>query len=90
MMGSYTQVGYFPHYLMKAIPKPLEIAGRWSFVDPNVSINNDAQYEAMGVVNWFFAGHANKLTADVSRLWLAQPGPDKQEWRVRLQWDVSF
>lgn len=90
MMGSYTQVGYFPHYLIKAIPKPLEIAGRYAFVDPNLNINNDTQYEAMGVVNWFFAGHANKLTADVSRLWLAQPGPDKQEWRVRLQWDVSF
>ncbi len=89
-MGSYVQVGYFPHYLIKSIPQPLELAFRWAFVDPNIDIGNDTETETMGVVNWFFAGHRNKLTADFSRLALAQPGDDQDEFRVRLQWDISF
>ena len=41
--------------------------------------------------NWFFAGHRNKLTFDLSFLdrEAAKPG-ERQETRVRLQWDVSF
>jgi hypothetical protein len=41
--------------------------------------------------NWFFAGHANKLTVDFSRLSLDQiTGSDLVDYRVRVQWDVSF
>ena len=38
LMGSYAQIGYFPHGLIPAIPKPLEFAFRYAFVDPNVSV----------------------------------------------------
>ncbi len=91
LMGSYSQIGYFPHYLIPIVPKPLEVAFRYAFVDPNVSIKNDKLQEYTGAVNWFFAGHRNKLTLDASHLKLDRPvGSNQHEQRVRLQWDVSF
>ncbi|HNP27414.1 MAG TPA: porin [Nitrospirales bacterium] len=93
LMGSYSQIGYFPHALIPAIPKPLEVAFRYAFVDPNVSARHDKIQEFTGVLNWFFAGHQNKLTLDGSWLTLAQPGSaggEQHEQRIRLQWDVSF
>ncbi len=91
LMGSYAQIGYFPHYIIPAIPKPLEFAFRYAFVDPNVSVKNDKRQEFTLATNWFFAGHRNKVTMDVSHLTLAVPtGKDLTEQRFRLQWDVSF
>ncbi|MDH4360407.1 MAG: OprO/OprP family phosphate-selective porin [Nitrospirota bacterium] len=91
MMGSYSQIGYFPHYLIPAVPKPLEVAFRYAFVDPNISAPNDRRQEYTTAINWFFAGHKNKLTLDGSWLTLAQPaGQNQHEQRIRLQWDVSF
>ena len=41
--------------------------------------------------NWFFSGHDNKLTADVSRLTIGQPDVDTlDDTRSRFQWDVNF
>jgi hypothetical protein len=91
LMGSYSQIGYFPHYLIPAVPKPLEVAFRYAFVDPNVSAHDDTLQEFTAAINWFFAGHKNKLTLDGTWFALAQPvGKDLQEQRIRLQWDVSF
>ena len=91
LMGSYAQIGYFPHYLIPIIPKPLEVAFRYAFVDPNIFMKNDKRQEFTGGINWFFDGHRNKLTLDASHLTLAQPaGKDLTEQRFRLQWDVSF
>jgi phosphate-selective porin OprO/OprP len=91
LMGSYSQIGYFPHYLIPVVPKPLEVAFRYAFVDPNVSAKNDTLQEFTAAINWFFAGHKNKLTLDGTWFALAQPvGKDLQEQRIRLQWDVSF
>ena len=91
LMGSYSQIGYFPHYLIPAVPKPLEFAFRYAFVDPNVSAKNDKRQEFTLATNWFFAGHRNKITMDVSHLTLSRPAAnDITEQRFRLQWDVSF
>ncbi|MGB0909295.1 MAG: porin [Nitrospirales bacterium] len=91
LMGSYAQIGYFPHYLIPIVPKPLELAFRYAFVDPNISVKNDKRQEFTFATNWFFAGHRNKVTMDVSHLTLAVPtGKDLTEQRFRLQWDVSF
>ena len=91
LMGSYAQMGYFPHYLIPIIPKPLEIAFRYAFVDPNVSAKNDTLSAYTTAINWFFAGHRNKLTLDGTWFTLAQPrGKDENEQQIRLQWDVSF
>lgn len=92
LMGSYSQIGYFPHYLLAAIPKPLEVGFRYAFVDPNVFVEDDNRQEYSLVFNWFFEGHRNKLTMDTS--WLTQQDPAVpkalNEQRFRLQWDVSF
>jgi phosphate-selective porin len=91
LKGSYAQIGYFPHYLVPVIPKPLEVAFRYAFVDPNVSAKNDKLSAYTIAFNWFFAGHRNKLTLDGNWYTLAQPrGADLNEQQVRLQWDVSF
>ena len=92
-MGSYAQIGYFPHLMLSAIPQPLEIAFRWAFVDPNVFAKHDQLQEYTVALNWFFAGHKNKLTLDASHFTLDRPaslGPNQHEQRIRLQWDVSF
>ena len=62
LMGSYVQGGYFFHYLWNKIPKPMELAFRYGFVDPNVFVSGDKRQEFTPVINWFLAGHRNKLT----------------------------
>ena len=93
MFGGYLQAGYFPHYLIPFVPKPLEVAFRYSHVDPNTDAVGDMRQEFTAGLNWFFAGHRNKLTLDASHLTLENETPslkDYAEQRVRLQWDVSF
>ncbi len=95
LTGGYIQSGYFFHNLFSNVPAPLELAMRYAFVEePNVldrSIDNDRQ-ELTVAANWFFKGHNNKLTLDVSRLSLDDSviGRDESESRLRFQWDVSF
>lgn len=86
--GAYAQVGYFPHALVDIIPRPLEFAYRYAFVDPEGLLGNDMLREHTVAANWFFAGHRNKLTVDYSHL--TREGAFTPIDRVRLQWDVSF
>ena len=86
--GSYAQVGYFPHALISFIPRPLEFAYRYAFVDPDDSVRGDIRREHSVAANWFFDGHRNKITVDYSHL--TQAGGFTPVDRVRLQWDVSF
>lgn len=91
LRGSYVQVGYFFHNLMPRIPRQLELGARYAFVDPRVGRTRDLRQETALVANWFFEGHDNKLTFDVSHLTLdrtSQPGLSAN--LIRLQWDVSF
>jgi hypothetical protein len=85
--GAYAQVGYSPHAVIDRIPKELEFAYRYAFVDPNQANRSDVLREHTVAVNYFFAGHRNKITLDYSHL--TQPGFTPED-RVRLQWDVSF
>jgi len=87
-LGAYAQAGYFPHYMVDFIPQPLEVAFRYAFVDPNDTVRNDVLREQTVAINWFFAGHRNKLTLDASHL--TQEGGVSPVDRVRLQWDISF
>ena len=86
--GAYAQVGYFPHALIDLIPRPLEFAYRYAFVDPEGVLGHHIVREHTVAANWFFAGHRNKLTVDYSHL--TQEGGFTPNDRVRLQWDVSF
>jgi phosphate-selective porin OprO/OprP len=91
MEGGYLQMGYFFHGLLDWVPKPLELAVRVAQVDPDSARVDDLIREATVAANWFFAGHRNKLTLDLS--WIEdeaeQPG-ERRETRLRVQWEVSF
>ena len=86
LMGGLVQAGYFPHYIFPIIPRNLEFAGRYAFVDPNVNFNGDLQQEASGVMTYFFNGHLNKVNFQVSHL-TVQNQSDQRFW---LQWDITF
>jgi phosphate-selective porin OprO/OprP len=91
--GAYAQVGYFPHALVDVVPRQLEFAYRYAFVDPGdgplgTLLGTNTRREHTFGVNWFFAGHRNKLSLDYSHLSL--DGGATPIDRVRLQWDVSF
>lgn len=91
LRGSYAQAGYFFHHLAPAIPKQLETAFRYAFVDRDTSAPDDLLQEFTFAVNWFFEGHSNKLTFDVSRLRLNQTGePHLADTRYRAQWDITL
>jgi len=95
LKGGYAQVGYFFHNIMPSVPKNMEFALRYAFVDePNksdISLTNTRK-EYTGAVNYFIKGHRNKLTFDVSYLSLddAFLNQETSENRARFQWDVSF
>ena len=92
LRGGLIQAGYFPHYLFAIVPKNLEFAGRYAFVDPNTRIDNDLQQEFSGVMTYFFSGHSNKVNFQVSHLILDDPilSLSQSEQRFWLQWDLSF
>lgn len=91
MEGGYAQAGFFPHFLVASVPKPLETAVRYAFVDPDVSAANDVRQEYTAALNWFIEGHWNKVTVDATHFTLARAGgPKMREERVRVQWDISF
>ncbi len=92
----YFQSGYFFHGLLDWVPEKMELAGRYAYVkEPNEvltsGINNERK-EYTAALNYFFTGHRNKLTVDVSHLTLDDRlvNTDATENRVRFQWDVSF
>lgn len=93
--GAYVQAGYFFHNLFPVVPKPLEVAFRYAFVDEpnrdNIAFENTRE-EFTGALNWFIAGHNNKFTLDVSHLTLDDGlvGQETSDQRVRAQWDISF
>ena len=95
MEGAYAQAGYFFHYLIPAIPKQLELAVRYAFVDEpnetNTQVENEREEFTIGA-NWFIAGHNNKITVDYSRLYLDDKvlNRDVDDGRFRVQWDISF
>lgn len=93
--GMYAQAGYFFHNVFPSVPKPLELAFRYAFVEePNevdLLLENRREEFTLGA-NWFFAGHNNKFTMDYSHLKLEDEylGRDVSDNRFRFQWDVSF
>ena len=99
MDGAYAQAGYFFHYLIPAVPKQLELAARYAFVNepnrgPGLSnrlVDNKREEFTIGA-NWFIAGHNNKITVDYSRLYLEDNvlNSDADDGRIRVQWDISF
>ncbi len=59
--GYYLQAGYM------VLPK-LEVAMRYSYLDPNRDAANDTQTEVLGGVSYYFNNHAMKVQADVGNI----------------------
>lgn len=57
--GAYLQAGYF------VIPKRLELALRYAWLDPNRYLVNDMQSEIQGGINYFVYGHNLKIQGDI-------------------------
>jgi phosphate-selective porin OprO/OprP len=91
LQGAYFDIGYFFSELLSWVPGPLELAARYANVSPEFPGVAESKELSLGA-NWFFHGHRNKLTFDVTRRTeTATPGDnDTDNWGVRLQWDVSF
>ena len=95
LTGGYIQAGYFFSNLIPDFPAPLELAARYAFVDEPNAVNrtfeNERREFTLGA-NWFFNGHNNKVTMDISRLTLDDTffAEDESDTRLRFQWDVSF
>jgi len=88
--GYYVQAGYFAHQAMQWWPKQLELAARYAKYNPNVDQGGYLD-EVSVAFNWFFKGHRNKLTAEISDFDYESEELDfKREWRFRVQWEISF
>ena len=83
--GYYGQAGYF------LIPKHLEVAARYSCVDPNRDKSQDMLIEVAGAVSYYFQGHNLKLQGDYTNIHTQIAGKqatdDKQ---MRLQAQLAF
>jgi phosphate-selective porin len=90
IFGVYAQAGMFLSELVDWSPEPLEFALRYAYVDPDGGDEVGKEHETMLAANWFFKGHRNKLTADLSRVVRRDVADNQVETRIRFQWDVSF
>ena len=91
LRGYYVQAGYFFHQSFDWWPKPLELAARNAAYDPNVEADETKKRETSVVLNWFFNGHKNKLSFETSYFVYNTESLERtDEWRFRVQWDISF
>jgi len=90
LLGGYAQAGMFFSEIYEAFPEPLELAIRFARVDPDRDLDDDIEKEYTLASNWFFKGHRNKLTLDLSHVVRRQAPETDTSNRVRLQWDWSF
>jgi len=82
--GFYTQLGYF------VLPKKLEVAARYSQLDPNSDVSNDFQEEYTIGVNYYFRAHRSKIQSDIGH-YVNDGGLDgKDDNRIRLQYQIIF
>ncbi len=80
--GYYGQAGYF------LLPKKLEVAARYSSVDPNRDKSQDLQVEVTGAVSYYFEGHNFKLQGDYTNIHTQLAGKqatDDKQLRVQAQ-----
>ena len=80
--GYYAQAGYF------LLPKHLEVAARYSSVDPNRDRTQDLQVEVTGAVSYYFVGHSLKLQGDYTNIHKQVAGKqatDDKQLRVQAQ-----
>lgn len=81
--GYYAQAGFF------LLPKRLEVAGRYSGVDPNRDRPRDLQIEVAGAVSYYFEGHNLKVQGDYTNIHVQRAAgleaTDDKQLRVQAQ-----
>ncbi|GAB61188.1 MAG: porin [Candidatus Jettenia sp.] len=82
--GFFTQVGYF------VLPKRLEVAARYSQLDPNDDVSNDTGREYALGINYYFRAHRSKIQSDFSHYVTEGEDQDQQENRFRIQYQIIF
>lgn len=88
--GGYMQIGYFPAASWPSWPQPIELAIRYAKVTLSDS-QNGSHNETSVVVNWFFSGHNNKISADYSYGKDNTTFGKKENYHLmRLQWDFHL
>ena len=91
LRGYYVQAGYFFHQSFDWWPKPLELAARNAAYDPNVEADVTKKRETSVVLNWFFNGHKSKVSFETSYFVYNTESLERtDEWRFRVQWDISL
>ena len=91
LQGYYVQGGYFLHEALAWWPKKMEIAVRHAGYRPDSKVKEQSEIETTFTLNYFFNGHKNKLSTEVNYFEYhhieTQPS---NEWRFRVQWDISL
>lgn len=86
--GFFVQGGYF------LIPKKLEVAGRYSYIDFDDNRNENALRETTAGVNWFFNGHNKKVQFNFVREQKDLPDftapTDDIQYFYRIQYQMAF
>jgi phosphate-selective porin OprO/OprP len=91
LQGYYVQAGYFLHQAIAWWPKKMEVAARHADYRPDSKIKDQSETETTLTLNYFFNGHKNKLTTEVN--YFAYQNIETlpaNEWRFRIQWDISL
>jgi phosphate-selective porin OprO/OprP len=88
--GFYAQAGYF------VLPKVLELAARYAYLNPDRDVTNDHWVESTGAVSWYIHNHFLKIQADFTDIHKQAAisfngGPKAtNDDRVRLQAQIMF
>jgi hypothetical protein len=91
LQGYYVQGGYFLHQAIAWWPKKMEVAARHAGYRPDSKIKDQSQSETTLTFNYFFNGHKNKLTTEVNYFEYQNIETlPANEWRFRIQWDISL
>ena len=88
--GFYFDTGYFFSESIAWVPEPLEFIARFAKLDNDSSINKQKSKEMALGANWYFYGHRNKLTLDITRKTSTFDHGEEDQWGTRFQWDISF
>ncbi|MCR4289391.1 MAG: OprO/OprP family phosphate-selective porin [Candidatus Scalindua sp.] len=88
--GFFVQGGYF------LIPKKLEVAGRYSYIDFDNNRNENALREETVGVNWFFNGHGHNqkvqfnFVREQKDLPVSTAPTDDTQYFYRIQYQMAF
>jgi hypothetical protein len=72
------------------IPKTLEVAFRYSYLDPNRDVAKDLMTEQIGAVSYYFNKHNLKLQGDVGNIHDQANGTYRDNMQYRVQAQIIF